>query len=127
MLLIASIVLLGLVVILGTTLASRYLMMEETPAKSWPGALHGLGGLAGFALLAAALWREAPGAHAVRMGAGAFGVISGALIAGALLAGTLILIAHLRRRPLTTALIATHGMLAITGYTLLVTYLTMLR
>jgi hypothetical protein len=127
LLLVGAIALLGFVVVLGAFLGGRYLLLEQTPARRWPGLLHGAGGLAGFALLVVALGRQAPSAHAARMGAGAFGVFSGGLIAAALVAGALILLAHWRGRALSVALIATHGMLAIVGYTLLVTYLTMLR
>lgn len=128
MLLIVAIAILGVVVIVGTVLAGQYLLMEKPLAGlRWPGAVHGAGGLAGFAILVAALSRGTPGAHAVRMGAGAFGILSGGIIAAALVAGLTILAAHLRHRTIPMALVATHGMLAITGYTLLVTYLTMLR
>ncbi len=127
-LLVAAIGLLGLVVAAGAWLARPYLLTDDPPGpRRWPGALHGAAGLAGFAVLVAALRGPPPSAHAVRMGAGTFGTISAALIAGGLLAGGVILLSHLLRRPLSTALVATHGMLAIVGYMLLVTYLTMLH
>jgi hypothetical protein len=44
-----------------------------------------------------------------------------------LVAGLAILATHLRRLTVSNSLVATHGLLAVTGYTLLVTYLTMLR
>ena len=86
----------------------------------------GAAGLAGFALLAAALAGPAPTLRARHMGAGGFGVVSGAIIAGALVAGATIGLAHVRGRAVSTTLVATHGLLGIGGYTLLVTYLTML-
>jgi hypothetical protein len=125
--LIAAVAVLGLVVIVGFWLAGQYVLMERPPARRWPGAVHGAAGLAGAALLAAALAGPPPTARARHLGAGGFGLVSGALIAGALIAGSAIALAHLRRRPVSTTLVATHGLLGIAGYTLLATYLTMLR
>ncbi len=127
MMLFLAIAILGLVVLVGGWLGSLYLLVDKPPARlHWPGAVHGAAGLAGFLVLAAAL-RAAPSARAARMGAGAFGLFSGALVAGALVAGAAILLTHLRRRPVSTTLVAAHGLLGISGYTLLVTYMTMLR
>ncbi len=127
MLLIVAIAVLGLVVAVGTWLARGYLLTDEPPGGlHWTGIAHGAGGLAGLALLVAAL----PGpltAHAVRMGAGKFGTIAAVLMGVGLLAGSAILVTHLRRRPVSTTLVGVHGLLAISGYTLLVTYLTMLH
>ena len=47
-------------------------------------------------------------------------------VAGAALAGLTMLLFQIRRRPIPLALVAGHGLLGITGYTLLMTYLTML-
>ncbi len=125
--LILAIAILGLVVVVGGWLGSLYLFVDTPPARlHWPGVAHGAAGLTGFVVLAAAL-RAGPSAHAVRMGAGGFGLFSGALVAGALLAGAAILLTHLRGRRVPTALVAAHGLLGISGYTLLVTYMTMLR
>ncbi len=119
---------LGLVVAAGGWLARGYLLTDEPPAGlGRAGLVHGAGGLIGAAVLAAALRGPPPSAHAVKMGVGGFGLFSGGLIAGAALAGLTILITHLRRRTVSAALVATHGMLGISGYTLLVTYLTMLH
>ena len=125
--LILSIAILGLVVIAGGWLGSLYLLVDKPPARlHWPGVAHGAAGLTGFVVLVIAL-RAGPSAHALRMGAGGFGMFSGALVAGALLAGGAILLTHLLRRPVSTALVAAHGLLGISGYTLLVTYMTMIK
>jgi hypothetical protein len=127
MLLIAAIALLTVVVCVGGWLGSLYLLVERPPARlNWIGILHGAGGAFGFAVMVAAL-RAPPGAYAVRMGVGRFGWFSAYLVGGALLAGLVILVTQLRRLAVPNSLVATHGMLAVTGYTLLVTYLTMLR
>ena len=121
-----AIAILGLVVLAGGWLGSLYLLVDKPPTRHWAGAVHGAAGLAGFLVLVAALG-AAPSARAVRMGAGGFGLFSGALIAGALFAGAAILLTQLRRRPVSTTLVAAHGLLGISGYTLLLTYMTMLR
>ena len=127
MLLISAIAVLTLVVGVGGWLGGLYLMVEKPPKRlNLVGLSHGAGGAAGFALTVAALAVSPPGQHAVHMGAGAFGKIAGALLAGALGAGIAILSAQLRRRPVSNTIVAVHGLLAISGYTLLVTYLTML-
>ena len=127
--LLTSIAVLGLAVLAGGWLGAQVLMLEETPPLGlhWKGLAHGATGLAGLAVLVAALWGAAPALHAVRMGAGGFGRFSAALIAGAAVIGLTILLQQVRRRPLKPVLIAAHGLLGITGYTLLVTYLTMLH
>jgi hypothetical protein len=127
MLLIAAIALLTVVVGVGGWLGSLYLLVERPPARlNLVGILHGAGGAVGFAVMVAAL-RVPPGAYAVRMGAGRFGWFAAFLVGGALLAGLVILGTHLRRLAVPNSLVATHGLLAVCGYTLLVTYLTMLR
>jgi hypothetical protein len=127
MLLIAAIALLTVVVGVGGWLASLYLLVERPPARlNWVGILHGAGGAVGFAVMVAAV-RVPPGAHAVRMGVGRFGWFAAFLVGAALVAGLAILATHLRRLTVSNSLVATHGLLAVTGYTLLVTYLTMLR
>jgi hypothetical protein len=127
MLLAVAIALLGIVAMAGIGLGGLYMLVDRPPAGlRWPGILHGAGGVAGFGVLLAGLVRTPTTPHAVRMGAGGFSVVAAALLAGALVAGGLILLTHLRGRPVSLALVASHGLLAITGYTLLVTYLTML-
>ena len=126
--LIPAIALLGAVVLAGLGLGGLYLMIDEPPqGLTWKGILHGLGGLAGLALLVVALRQTPPSAHAVKMGVSSFGIFAASLIAAAFVAGLFILSRHLLRRPIPLAVVATHGMLAIVGYTLLVTYLTMLH
>ena len=127
--LILAIAILGVAVVAGGWLGAQVLMLELPPPVGvhWRGLAHGATGLLGLAVLVAALRAGAPTLHAVRMGAGGFGRMAGALVAGAALAGLVMLAAQLRRRPLPLALIATHGLLGIAGYTLLVTYLTMLH
>ncbi len=128
MLLIAAIAVLTLVVGVGTWLGGLYLFWDKPPARlNLVGVLHGAGGALGLGILVWALVSAPPAAHAIRMGAGGFGAFSAILIGLALIAGLTILAAHLRRTSISTGLVATHGMLAIIGYTLLLTYLTMLR
>ncbi len=128
MLLLSAIAILGIAVTAGGWLGAQVLMLDEKQpvGVGWRGLAHGATALAGFALLVLALRSGAPTARALRMGAGPFGIFSGALIAGAALAGLTMLLLQIRRRPIPPGLIAGHGLLGITGYTLLVTYLTML-
>jgi hypothetical protein len=126
--LISAIALLGAVVLAGLALGALYLMMDEPPdGLSWKGILHGLGGTAGLALLVMALRHTPPSVHAVKMGVSGFGVFAASLIGAAFVVGLYILARHLRRRVIPQAAVAAHGLLAIVGYTLLVTYLTMLH
>jgi hypothetical protein len=126
--LIQAITLLGAVVLIGLALGGLYLLLDEPPkGLDWKGILHGLGGAAGLALLIMALLKTPPSAHAVKMGASAFGFVSAALIGAAFATGLYILSRHLLRRSISLGIVASHGLLAIVGYTLLVTYLTMLH
>jgi hypothetical protein len=126
--LMASASLLGVVVLAGIGLAGLALLRDPTAAGSgWPGALHGLGGGGGALLLVVALTRTSPTPHAVRMGAAAFGTISASLICAALAIGLVILFRQLRQRATALTLIAAHGVMAIAGYTLLVTYISLLH
>jgi|GEM_PF-2011955 len=128
MLLIVAIAILTPVVMVGGWLGGLYLFVEKPPAGlNLIGLLHGAGGALGAAVMVAALVVSGPSAHAVRMGAGAFGGFSAVLVGAALVAGLAILATHLRRRAVGRGLVAAHGLLAISGYTLLLTYLTMLR
>ncbi len=128
MLLLWAIGILGIAVVAGGWLGAQVLMLEEpqTIGVNWRGLAHGATALVGFVVLVLALRFGVPTARAVRMGAGGFGIFSGALVAGAAVAGLTMLMFQIRRRPIPLALIAGHGMLGVTGYTLLVTYLTML-
>ena len=126
--LIPAIALLGAVVLAGLALGALYLMMDEPPdGLTLKGLLHGVGGAAGLALLVVALRQSPPSAHAIKMGVSGFGVFAASLIAAAFLVGLYILARHLRRRFIPLTAVAAHGLLAIVGYTLLVTYLTMLH
>ncbi len=127
--LLIAIAVLGLAVLAGGWLGAQVLMLEDSLPLGvhWKGLAHGAAGLAGLAVLVLALRAGPLSAHAIRMGAGSFGRFSGALIAGAALMGLAILAQQLRRRPVTPVLIGAHGLLGISGYTLLVTYLTMLH
>lgn len=127
MMLIAAIAILGCVVLAGMGLGALYIMLDRPPPKlGWVGGLHALGGVAGFELLVLAIRTSPPGAHAVKMGAGGFRMVATILLGAALAIGLLILVRRLTRSGISSALVATHGMLAVTGYLLLVTYLTML-
>jgi hypothetical protein len=126
--LIPAIAILGCVLLAGLGLGALYMMVDRPPQRlGWRGALHGAGGMAGFAVLVLAMRAPAPTGHAAKMGAGAFGVVATALIGMALAAGLVIAVQHLRRGAIPLGLVATHGLLAVVGYTLLVTYLTMLH
>jgi hypothetical protein len=128
LMLIPAIALLGVVVLAGLALGGLYMMLDEPPAGlTWKGALHGAGGAAGFALLVVALRQTPPSAHAAKMGVSGFGAFSATLIGIALVFGLFILARHLLGRTIPLAVVASHGLLAIVGYTLLVTYLTMLH
>ena len=128
MLLLLAIAILGIAVIAGGWLGAKILMLDEPPPPgvNWRGLAHGATALVGLVVLVLALLQGVPTARAIRMGAGPFGVIAGALVAGAALAGLTMLLLQMRRRPIPLALVAGHGLLGITGYTLLMTYLTML-
>ena len=128
MLLLLAIAILSAAVLAGGWLGAQVLMLEEPQPSgvNWRGLAHGATALAGFAVLVLALRYGAPTARAIRMGAGPFGLFAGGLVAFAALAGLTMLAFQIRRRPIPLALIAGHGLLGITGYTLLVTYLTML-
>ena len=126
--LIQAIALLGAVVLIGLALGGLYLLLDEPPkGLDWKGILHGLGGAAGLALLVMALRQTPPSTHAVKMGVANFGLVSATLIGAAFLTGLVILSRHFLRRSISLGLVASHGLLAIVGYTLLVTYLTMLH
>ncbi len=129
MLLIEAIGLLTLVVAVGAWLGAKYLFSDAPPPVGlrWPGLVHGAAGLLGFAVLVVALRGPPPSQHALRMGVGGFGVFSAILVGGAVLAGLTILATHLRRRPISVALVGAHGLLGVAGLTLLMTYLTMLH
>jgi hypothetical protein len=126
--LIPAIIVLGLVVLAGIWLGGLYMMVERPPDRlRLLGASHAVGGVIGFELLVLALRHTPPSAHAVKMGAAGFGLVSSILIGAALAIGMVILFRHIGRRAISMNIVAVHGLLAIVGYTLLITYLTMLH
>ncbi len=126
--LIPAIALLGIVVLAGLGLGSLYLMFDAPPdGLKLKGVLHGAGGAAGLALLVLALREAPPSAHAVKMGVSDFGLFAATLIGAAFVTGVFMLMSHLLRRSISMGVVAGHGLLAVVGYTLLVTYLTMLH
>jgi hypothetical protein len=126
--LIPAIAVLGVVVLVGLALGGLYMMVDAPPdGLTWKGAAHGLGGAAGLALLVVALRQAPPSTHAVKMGVAGFGVFAACLIGAAFVGGLFIFSRHLLRREVPLAAVAVHGVLAVVGYTLLVTYLTMLH
>jgi hypothetical protein len=78
-------------------------------------------------LLVLALLRTPPTPRAIRMGAAAFGIASATLVGAAMTVGLVILLHHQRHRANAPNLVVIHSMLAIAGYTLLVSYLSMLH
>jgi hypothetical protein len=118
MLLLSFIVLL-LAALLGSVLAAMHLRGEKAPPGWLPGALHGLLGAIGFALLLLAL-RGPPRGEAV--GVGAFGRIAAVLLALALVAGLAILVSRLRYRRIPGLVIGIHATIAISGVVILAAY-----
>ena len=105
-------------VVFGSILALPYL--RESAAAPVPvGALHGLIGIGGLALLALAL-RGPP--RGVGQGVGSFGLIAAILLVLAALAGLLQFVLRLRGRRLPSPLIGLHAMLAIGGFVVLLVY-----
>jgi hypothetical protein len=102
----------------GSLLAVAHLR-GGSPPPFLLGALHGLIGLGGLAILLLALRGPARG---VEQGAGAFGMIAAALLALAAMAGlTIFLRLRLQRRNAGT-LIGVHATLAVAGLCLLLAY-----
>jgi hypothetical protein len=127
MMLIIAIAILTLVVGIGGWLGALYLMIDSPPARlGWPGLLHGAGGAAGVVVMIMALRTHPAGKHAIKMGVGGFGIFAGVLLVAALTVGLTLMLTHLRRRAVSATVVAVHGGLAIVGYVLLLTYLTML-
>jgi hypothetical protein len=121
--LIAAIVVLTVAFGLGLWLGCLYMLVERPPGRlTWIGGLHGAAGTAGVGVLLLALHGPPQG---VRLGAGPFGKIAGALLVAALAGGLTVLTTHMRKRPVSVGLVALHGTFAIMGYTLLCTYFSM--
>ncbi len=123
----AAIAVLGCVALVGLWLGALHMMFDKPPVRlGWTGALHGLGGAVGLALLVLALRLPPPTRGALKYGAAGFGDIAAVLLGGALAAGTVIVLRRLLKSGIPLGLVAAHGLLAVCGYTLLMTYLTML-
>lgn len=120
MLLIATIIVLGLTVLLGLVLGSIYLLRDAAPEKTPViGYLHAALGAAGVICLALAL------RHASRdlpQGAGNFGTMAGVLAAAALAAGLWVLATRLRGRRVAPALVALHASVGVAAYVILTAY-----
>jgi hypothetical protein len=130
LMLIAALIVLGLTVLLGSTLAVLHLRAQAvasaaSSASSWPvpwpvGTLHGFLGIGGLVCLLLAL-RGPP--RGLAQGTASFGAIAATLFALAALAGAGILAMHLRKRPRAGALIGLHAALAMSGFVILAAYL----
>jgi len=112
-------IVLAAAVLVGSVLALLHLREGAAPPP-WPlGALHGLIGIAGLALLALAL-RAPP--RGLDQGTGSFGMIAAILLVLAALAGAGLLRARLRKTRLSGALIGAHATLAVSGFVILLVY-----
>ena len=119
--LIAAFASLAAAVALGSLLAMIHLRGRTDAAIPWPlGALHGLLGIAGLTGLLLAL-RGPP--RGLDQGVASFGAISAGLIALAALAGLGIFFIHVVKKRRAGALIALHATLAVTGFVILIAYL----
>jgi hypothetical protein len=105
--------------LLGSALAAMHLRVGGAPPRGLFGALHGLLGAIGFAMLLLALRGPTRGAA---MGVAAFGRIAAALLAIALIAGVGILILRLRHQPMTGLMIGIHATIAVGGIVILAAY-----
>ena len=84
------------------------------------GAVHGSAGLIGLGVLIAAL---GPGVHrGAASGTASFGLIAAVLLAIALLAGGFIATQRMRRHAVPVLAIAVHVTIAITGFVILLAY-----
>jgi hypothetical protein len=108
-------------VALGSALAVIHMRGRTAAAIPWPlGAAHGLLGIAGLTCLLLSL-RGPP--RGLDQGVASFGAISAGLIALAALAGGGILFMHVVKKRRAGSLIALHATLAVTGFVILVAYL----
>ncbi len=113
--LLAAGVILGLVlIVLSNTKPSR--------ARIWaPGAVHGMLGAAGFALLVAGV-ATGP-VRGAAQGAGSFGVAAAGLAAGGLALGTMLFVGRLRARAPAMLVVALHATFGVAGLVMLAAYL----
>lgn len=118
--LMASFLVLGSAVLLGSVLAVLHLRSNRAGARIGAlGGLHGLLALGGLGLLLAALGGPSRGPG---MGTSLFGMISAGLIGLAALMGGAILVLRLLKRRLAGALIGVHAILAVSGFVVLAAY-----
>ncbi len=105
----------GLVlIVLANTAPSR--------ARVWlPGAVHGLFGAAGFALLVAGVATEP--VRGVQQGASSFGTAAAGLVTGGLVLGSMIFVGRLRAKMPPLLLVAIHATLGVAGLVMLAAYL----
>jgi hypothetical protein len=120
--LILSLATLSLAAVLGLALALLHMRPAGLPQR-WPGAVHGTLGALGFlALLSGAR----ASAHGAAEGVGSFGDIAAVLLALALAAGLTVLVLLRRgRRGAAGVMIALHATVAILGYVILATYVSL--
>ena len=115
----AAFIVLAAAVLLGSVLATLHLREGAAPPP-WPfGALHGVIGIGGLALLAFAV--RAP-QRGLDEGTGSFGTIAAALLLLAALTAAGLLRARLRQTRLSGALIGAHATLAVSGFVILLVY-----
>jgi hypothetical protein len=115
----AAFITLTIAVLAGSLLAVLHLR-EGAGLPAWPlPALHGLIALGGLVILSLALRGPARG---LQQGTAAFGAGSAAILALAALVGIALLVARLRRGKVSSALIAVHATLAVSGFVVLAAY-----
>lgn len=118
--LVLSAILLGVTALLGMGLLALHQWVRPVGWMRLPGAVHGLSGLAGFAVLLSALGGPPRGAQS---GAGAFGGIAAALFAGTLAFAVATFVARRRGSGLAPLVLGLHATLAVAGLTMLAAYL----
>jgi hypothetical protein len=85
----------------------------------WPGMLHGVMGIAAFAMLLVGLAGPARG---VAEGAGAFGNFAAVFVGIAVLLGLVLFSARIRRRPPSMLVVGLHASVAVGGLVMLAAY-----
>jgi hypothetical protein len=108
----------------GVVLALLHLR-ATSPAQRPPwvsGAVHGVGGAIGLALLLIAL-RDPP--RGALNGTASFGLQAAVFLGGAIATGIGIIVLARRRGQATSLMMAVHGLLAVTGYVLLAAYVSL--
>ena len=105
----------------GISLYALYPLIKPSGRVWWPGALHGLAGLLGFALLLAALRSEPVLGQST--GASSFGPSAAVLIGAGALLGLAAFTARWRGRAPGGLVLGIHATLAVAGLTMLAAYL----